>query len=168
MPDNNKLELVVEVDANKANAPIKSVNTGLSSMEQAASKAARGVSAGIDGLTVSIVKGATAGNLLAGAIKHGVEWLKEWTIDVVKSAANTDCAAEALEKIMLAIESGQGGGLREVGIFANLNKETERAQKLAELHGKELDDNAIKEIRRVAIMREAAKMEGPAAAAAGV
>jgi hypothetical protein len=27
MADNNKLELVVKVDVNKANAPIKSVNT---------------------------------------------------------------------------------------------------------------------------------------------
>jgi hypothetical protein len=72
MASDNKLELVVEVDVNKANASIKSVNTGLSSMEQAASKGARGVSAGIDGLTVSIVKGATAGNLLAGAIKSGM------------------------------------------------------------------------------------------------
>jgi hypothetical protein len=49
MADSNKLELVVEVDVNKANASIKSVNTGLSSMEQAASKAAHGASAGIDG-----------------------------------------------------------------------------------------------------------------------
>src|SRR5712692_10024417 len=39
MADNNKLKLVVEVDVNKANASIKSVNTGLSSMEQAAGKA---------------------------------------------------------------------------------------------------------------------------------
>ena len=44
MADNNKLELVVEVDVNKANASIKSVNTGLSGMEQAAAKAARGAS----------------------------------------------------------------------------------------------------------------------------
>ena len=29
MADNNKLELVVEVDVNKANASIKSINTGL-------------------------------------------------------------------------------------------------------------------------------------------
>jgi len=33
MPAENKLELVVEVDANKANASIKSINTGWSSME---------------------------------------------------------------------------------------------------------------------------------------
>jgi hypothetical protein len=90
VPDNNKLELVVEVDVNKANASIKSINTGLSSMEQAAAKAARGASAGIDGLTVSMVKGATAGNLLADGIKHAIEWAKEWTIEAAKSAANTD------------------------------------------------------------------------------
>ena len=58
--DNNKLELVVEVDVNKANASIKSVNTGLSSMEQAASKAAHGASAGIDGMTASMVSSASA------------------------------------------------------------------------------------------------------------
>ena len=38
MADNNKLELVVEVDVNKANASIMSVNTGLSGMEQAAAR----------------------------------------------------------------------------------------------------------------------------------
>ena len=51
--DNNKLELVVEVDVNKANASIKSVNTGLSGMEQAAGRAARGASTGIDGMTAA-------------------------------------------------------------------------------------------------------------------
>jgi hypothetical protein len=80
MPDNNKLELVIEVDVNKANASIKSINTDLSSMEKAASRAARGASARNDGLTVSVVKGATAGNLVADAIKHGVEWLTECTV----------------------------------------------------------------------------------------
>jgi hypothetical protein len=64
----NKLELVVEVDVNKANASIKSINTGLSSMEQAAGKAARGASTGIDGLTVSRV----SGNLfVSGAVLSG-------------------------------------------------------------------------------------------------
>jgi hypothetical protein len=60
------------------------------------------------------------------------------------AALNTEgvSVAKPLEKIMLVIESGQGRGLREVGIFVNLNKETERAQKLAELHGNELDENA--------------------------
>jgi hypothetical protein len=70
MADNNKLELVVEVDGNRANASIKSINTGLSSMERAAGKAARGASAGIDGLT--------AGNLLADSIKKALDWAEEW------------------------------------------------------------------------------------------
>jgi len=74
MADNNKLELVVEVDVNKANASIKSVNTGLSSMEQAASKAAHGASAGIDGMTAGMVNGAAAGNLIAESIKKALEW----------------------------------------------------------------------------------------------
>ena len=90
MADNNKLELVVEVDVNKANASIKSINTGLSSMEQAAGKAARGASAGIDGLTVSMVKGSTAGNLLADSIKKALDWAKEWTLGAAQHAAHTD------------------------------------------------------------------------------
>ena len=90
MADNNKLELVVEVDVNKANASIKSINTGLSSMEQAAGKAARGASAGIDGLTVSMVKGSAAGNLLADSIKKALDWAKEWTLGAAQHAARTD------------------------------------------------------------------------------
>ena len=69
MADNSKLELVVEVDVNKANASIKSINSGLSSMEDAARRAGSGASAGIDGLTVSMVKGVAAGELLAEGIK---------------------------------------------------------------------------------------------------
>src|ERR1017187_3979511 len=60
MADNSKLELVVEVDVNKANASIKSVNTGLSNMEQAATQAAHNASQGIDGMTASMVMGATS------------------------------------------------------------------------------------------------------------
>ena len=90
MADNNKLELVVEVDVNKANASIKSINTGLFSMEQAAGKAARGASAGIDGLTVSMVKGSAAGNLLADSIKKALDWAKEWTLGGAQHAAHTD------------------------------------------------------------------------------
>jgi hypothetical protein len=239
MADNNKLSLVVEVDVNKANASIKTVNVSLSSIEQAASKAARGASSGIDGMTASMVKGATAGNLLADSIKHALEWVKEWTIEAAKHAANTERmevvtkslaqrhgdsaeaamkvveairkigftmaesegavqkmiiadlslekaeglakvakdaaavstsglkASEALEQIITAIESGRGRGLRELRIFVDLNKETERAQKLAELHGRTLSENDILEVRRAAIMREATKLQGSAAAQTG-
>ena len=44
MADDDKLDLVVEVDANKANTSIKRVNNDLSSMEQAATNAVRGAS----------------------------------------------------------------------------------------------------------------------------
>ena len=73
MADSNKLELIVEVDVNKANASIKSVNTGLSGMEQVAAKAARGAPAGTDGMTASMVTGAAAGNLIAESIKKALD-----------------------------------------------------------------------------------------------
>lgn len=72
MPADYKLVTVVEVDAHKANASIKSVSTGLSCMGQAAVHATKGASAGIEGIegmTASMGKGATAGNLFAESIQ---------------------------------------------------------------------------------------------------
>ncbi len=207
MADNSKLELVVEVDVNKANASIKSINTGLSSMEQAASKAAHGASAGIDGMTHSMTKGAAAGHLLADALEHALEWMKEWTIGAAEHAVEAvkkvgfstedaihavnrlviadmslsnatglakiakDAAAienitagEALEKLLMAIESGQSRGLRTMGIFLDLNKDVDRQEKLT---GKTLDENEIRQYRYNAVMREGAKIQGAYAASAG-
>ena len=59
MPADNTLQLVIQVDADKANASIKSVNTGLSSIETTAVSTATGASRGIDGMTASIAKGMT-------------------------------------------------------------------------------------------------------------
>lgn len=101
MADNNKLELVIEVDPSKANAAIKGVNSGLSAMEQAAVQGSIRASGGIDGLTASMVKGATAGNLLADAIKNAISFAKEWTIEAAKHAAHTEkmeMSAKALAK----------------------------------------------------------------------
>jgi len=83
----NKLELVVEVDTNRANASIKSVNASLSSMETAAAKSAKGAAQGIDGMTAAMVKGATAGNLFADAIQSAIAWAKEFTVGSVMMAA---------------------------------------------------------------------------------
>ena len=47
----NKLELVVTVEVDKANQSIKSVNASLSSMEASATKSAKGATQGIDGIT---------------------------------------------------------------------------------------------------------------------
>jgi hypothetical protein len=235
MPADNKLELVVEVDANRANASIKSVNTNLSNIEATATKAARGASQGIDGMTASMVKGATAGNLLADAIKKAIDFGKEWTIGAARQAAQEDRlvaitrtlarvhgdgaaaaakaveairqigytsedattsvqkliiadiglekaqglarvakdaaavstegigAAEAFEKIMLAIETGQSRGLRTMSLFVDLNK----AVQVEELkRGRTLTDLEAKQVRYNAVMRAATEIQGAAAAKA--
>ncbi|MEN6532170.1 MAG: hypothetical protein ABFD89_00810 [Bryobacteraceae bacterium] len=90
MAADGKLELVVEVDSKRANASIKSINTGLSSMERAAVGSASAASSGIDGLTSSVTKGAFAGTLLASALERVVGWLKEYGVEAVKYAARTE------------------------------------------------------------------------------
>ena len=73
-------------------------------MEQAAPKAARGASAGIDGMTASTVKGAAPGNLIAESIKKALEWAKEWTIEAANHAAHID----KMGMSMVAIAKGHG------------------------------------------------------------
>jgi hypothetical protein len=228
----NKLELVVEVDANRANASIKSVNASLSSMEAAAAKSARGAAQGIDGMTAAMVKGATAGNLLADAIKSALAWAKDFTVGSVMMAAENakaeaslkalanahgvgaaaaakqvsaieeigfeyteaahavqrlivadlelskaqglatlakDAAAvqnitagEALESIVMAIESGASRGLRTLGLFVDFQKETQIAQLQL---GRALSETEEKQIRYNAVMREGAKIQDAHAAA---
>jgi hypothetical protein len=228
----NKLELVVEVDAYRANASIKSVNASLSSMEAAAAKSARGAAQGIDGMTAAMVKGATAGNLLADAIKSALAWAKDFTVGSVMMAAENakaeaslkalanahgvgaaaaakqvsaieeigfeyteaahavqrlivadlelskaqglaklakDAAAvqnitagEALESIVMAIESGASRGLRTLGLFVDFQKETQIAQLQL---GRALTETEEKQIRYNAVMREGAKIQGAHAAA---
>jgi len=231
----NKLELVVTIEVDKANQSIKSVNTNLSSIEATATKAARGASQGIDGMTASMVKGATAGNLLADAIKKVIDFGKEWTIGAARQAAQEDRlvsitrtlarvhgdgaaaatnaieairqvgytsedattsvqkliiadiglekaqglarvakdaaaistegigAAEAFEKIMLAIETGQSRGLRTMSLFVDLNK----AAQVEELkRGRTLTDLEAKQVRYNAVMRAATEIQGAAAAKA--
>jgi len=228
----NRLELVVEVDTNRANASIKSVNASLSSMETSAVKTARGAAQGIDGMTAAMVKGATAGNLLADAIKSALAWAKEFTVGSVMMAAQnakseaslkalanahgvgaaaaarqvaaieeigfeyTDAAhavqrlivadlelakapglaklakdaaavqnitaGEALESIVMAIESGASRGLRTLGLFVDFQKEAQIAQLQL---GRALTETEEKQLRYNAVMREGAKIQGAHAAA---
>src|SRR3954469_20253376 len=95
MPAENKLELVIQVDADKANASIKTVNTTLSGLESTAVSAAKGASQGIDGMTASIVKGATAGTLLADPFKEALSFVKEIAMESVKAAAHEERLAAA-------------------------------------------------------------------------
>jgi hypothetical protein len=123
MAADNKLELVVEVDVNKANASIKSVNTGLSSMEQTAANAARGASRGIDGMTAAMVKGAAAGSLLADAIKGALQWAKSWTLGAVQAAAHEarlEASMKALAKahgISEGAALAQAQAVRQIGFY---------------------------------------------------
>jgi len=110
----NRLELVVEVDANRANASIKSVNASLSSMEASAVKTARGAAQGIDGMTAAMVKGATAGNLLADAIKSALAWAKEFTVGSVMMAAENAKAEASLKALANAHGVGAAAAARQV------------------------------------------------------
>jgi hypothetical protein len=228
----SRLELVVEVDTNRANASIKSVNASLSSMEASAVKTARGAAQGIDGMTAAMVKGATAGNLLADAIKSALTWAKEFTVGSVMMAAENakaeaslkalanahgvgaaaaakqvtaieeigfeyteaahavqrlivadlelakapglaklakDAAAvqniaagEALESIVMAIESGASRGLRTLGLFVDFQKESQIAQLQL---GRALTETEERQLRYNAVIREGAKIQGANAAA---
>jgi hypothetical protein len=100
----NQVELVVTVEVDKANQSIKSVNANLGGLEQTAVKVALGASRGVDSMTAAMVKGATAGNLLADAIKTALRWVKEFTIDAVKDAAHV----ERLEQATLALAKAHG------------------------------------------------------------
>jgi hypothetical protein len=90
MAADNKLELVIEVQADKANAQIKGVNQSLAGIERIAVSVAKNASEGIDGMTASMVKGSLAGNLLAEAIKGAAESVKQYVAGAVAMAAHTE------------------------------------------------------------------------------
>ena len=90
MAGDYKAELVIEVQADKANAQIKGVNQSLAAIERIAVSVAKNASGGIDGMTAGMVKGSLAGNLLAEAIKGAAESVKECLAGTVEMAAYTE------------------------------------------------------------------------------
>jgi len=64
MAGDNKLELVIDVQADKANPQIKGPTQSLAGIERIAVSVAKSASEGIDGMTASMAKGGLAGNLL--------------------------------------------------------------------------------------------------------
>jgi hypothetical protein len=119
----SRLELVVEVDTNRANASIKSVNASLSSMEASAVKTARGAAQGIDGMTAAMVKGATAGNLLADAIRSALNWAKEFTVGSVMMAAENAKAEASLRALANAHGVGAAAAARQVAAIEEVGFE---------------------------------------------
>ena len=75
-------------------------------------------------MTASMVKGATAGNLLADAIKKAIEFAKEWTIEAAKEAAHADRAVAITRTLAKAHGDGAGAAqkaieaIRKVGFAA--------------------------------------------------
>jgi hypothetical protein len=107
MASDNKLELVIEVQADKANAQIKGVNQSLAGIEGIAMSVAKNASEGIDGMTASTVKGSLAGNLLAEAIKGAAESVKEYVAGAVEMGAHT----ERLPRLRIADSKQYNPGL---------------------------------------------------------
>ena len=124
MPAENTLQLVIQVEANKANNSIKSVNASLSSLESTAVSAARGASQGVDGLTASVAKGAAAGTLLAHAFEKVVGWVKVQAIAdnprAVQAATTVDRAAIVFlrEHVKRSFPAGVLGLRDQVGYYA--------------------------------------------------
>ncbi len=86
---------------------------------------------GIDGMTATMVKGATAGSLFADAIKSALT--RRWWL------------------LSFAIESGASRGLRTLGLFVDFQKKTQ----IAELQlGRALTETEEKQISYNAVMRD--------------
>ncbi len=158
----NKLELVVEVDTNRANASIKSVNASLSSMEAAAVKTARGATEGIDGMTAALVKGATAGNLLADAIKSALTWMKEFTVGSVMMAAENAKAEASLKALANAHGVGAAAAARQVAVIEEIGFEyTEAAHAVERLIVADLELSKAQSLAKLA--KDAAAVQNVAA-----
>ncbi|MDX2150918.1 MAG: hypothetical protein SFV54_09300 [Bryobacteraceae bacterium] len=136
----NKLELVVAVEVDKANQSIKSVNASLSSMEASATKSAKGAAQGIDGMTAAMVKGATAGNLLADAIKGALAWAKEFTVGSIMMAAENAKAEASLKALATAHGVGATAAAKQVAAIEDIGFEyTEAAHAVERLIVADMD-----------------------------
>lgn len=127
MAADNKLELVIEVDVNKANASIKSVNAGLSSMEQTATRTARRASSGIDGITVSMAKGAAAGVMMASAFEKALGWLKDITVETARYAARTEVLGVVTKQLAIANDLNVSSVQNQVKAVQKLGITTQEA-----------------------------------------
>ena len=85
MAADNKLELVIQVDAAGANASIKNVNKSLSGLEKEAVSSAKGASKGIDGMTLSMTKAVVAGNAIYDVAKRAFAALKDFTLGAIQT-----------------------------------------------------------------------------------
>jgi hypothetical protein len=115
----NRLELVVEVDTKAANANIKSVNSALGSMEQAAVRSARVASQGIDGMTMSMAKAVAAGQAIYGAVMAAARALQSLTLGAIQSQ---DALGKTAQKVGLSVS--ELSALRHAAELSNVTFES--------------------------------------------
>ena len=96
MAADNKLELVIQVDAARANASIKSVNKSLSGLEKEAVSSAKGASKGIDGMTLAMTKAVVAGNAIYDVAKRAFAALKDFTLGAIQTQDEMGKTAQKL------------------------------------------------------------------------
>ncbi len=101
MADNNKLELVIQVDSRGANSALKSLNQQLSGFEKQAVSSTKAATAGFDGMTASMAKGVVAGNAIYDAMKKALGILKSFTLDAVRAQ---DEMGKMAQKVGLSVE----------------------------------------------------------------
>ena len=115
----SKLELVVTVDTDKANASIKSINRGLSSIESTAVSASRGASRGIDGMTASMTKAVVAGQAIYAALLSAARALRSLAIGAIETQ---DQLGKTAQKVGISVT--ELSAFRHAAELANVPMET--------------------------------------------
>ena len=85
MAADNKLELIIQVDAAKGNAAIQSVNKNLTGLEKGAVSSTKQASKGFDGMMLSMTKAVVAGNAIYDVAKKAFAALKDFTLGAIQT-----------------------------------------------------------------------------------
>jgi len=115
----SKLELVVTVDADKANASIKSINRGLSSIEATAASSTRSASRGIDGMTASMTKAVVAGQAIYAALLSAARALRSLALGAIETQ---DQLGKTVQKVGISVT--ELSAFRHAAELANVPMET--------------------------------------------
>ena len=98
----NKIYIQVDFQSQSANQAITTLNKNIGAIGAAASQATIKASAGIDGMTSSMLKAVTGGNLLSNTIQTALQWLKQMGADAVLQATQVERMQVATEQLAKA------------------------------------------------------------------
>ena len=96
MAADNKLELIIQVDAAKGNAAIQSVNKNLTGLEKGAVSSTKQASKGFDGMTLSMTKAVVAGNAIYDVAKKAFRALQNFTLGAIRTQDEMGKTAQKL------------------------------------------------------------------------